>query len=257
MLVDTLLFDSRLDSCCLVSEAFSFTLETHKKITWFSFGINLVVFLSKNICWFQLLKCEDLRIFFVTHDSKVGTYVFPTVGWTKPDIYIQQWMLTCLGTRCHQWCRAAAHPWSQEAAAPNPQLGKPEILHNTGQHNLIHSLGFLRALPFSDKYSWRSTGEEEEEEERRWGADTQQRAPSQSQHRCKGNKWSSLTKHETFLIWEVFDWDRRTDQKDWVSGHSETVSPLHSLSIRGRWQVDFFSTNILLSFSLDFDFLSI
>lgn len=44
-------------------------------------------------------------------------------------------VLTFLGTRCRRWCREAALPSSQEAAAPNLRPGRPEPLSDGVQES--------------------------------------------------------------------------------------------------------------------------
>ena len=40
------------------------------------------------MCWLQLIKCEDLMLFSVTHGSKLNFFGFLTVDWIKQDILI-------------------------------------------------------------------------------------------------------------------------------------------------------------------------
>ena len=47
-----------------------------------------------NICWFQLLKREDLLLLFVIYDSKWKVFRFWTVGWTKEAKWRLQFGLT-------------------------------------------------------------------------------------------------------------------------------------------------------------------
>ncbi len=41
-----------------------------------------------NFCWFQLLKCENLRFFFVIYDSSLNIFGFWIVGHIKQTILL-------------------------------------------------------------------------------------------------------------------------------------------------------------------------